>query len=110
MVRRLIPNYDFIMNVSDDFVNDFINVPIGIPNILMNFLEIKDEDIGEKRLMTFINHPERESLDQNERAVTHRLLKEDKFFESLDYPIQNALDFLEKYPQFKPMIKGVEEV
>ena len=110
MVRRLIPNYNFIMNVSDDFVNDFINVPIGIPNILMNFLERRDEDIGEKRLMTFINHPERESLDQNERAVTHRLLKEDKFFESLDYPIQNALDFLEKYPQFKPMIKGVEEV
>ena len=35
MVRRLIPNYDFIMNVSDDFVNDFINVPIGISNILI---------------------------------------------------------------------------
>ena len=110
MVRRLIPNYDFIMNVSDDFVNDFINVPIGIPNILMNFLERRDEDIGEKRLMTFINHPERESLDQNERAVTHRLLKEDKFDEALDYHIKYALDFLEKYPQFKPIIKGVKEV
>ena len=110
MVRRLVPDYDFIRNVNDDFIDSFVNVPSGIPTMLMNFLEERDEDIGHKRFLTFFNHPERESLDQDERVMAHKLLKEDKFDESLDYHVQYALNFLEKYPQFKPMIKGVEEV
>ena len=32
------------------------------------------------------------------------------FDDSMDYNINYALDFLEKYPQFKPIIKGVKEV
>ena len=109
-MRRLVPDYDFIRNVDDGFIDDFVNVPSGIPMLLMNYLEIRDEDIGHKRFLTFYNNPEYESLDQDERAVVHKLLKEDKFDESLDYHVQYALNFLEKYPQFKPMIKGVEEV
>ena len=110
MVRRLIPDYDFIMDVDDSFIDNFVNVPSGRPNLLMDFLEKRDNDVTHKRFLTFYNNPEYESLDQDERAVTHRLLKEDKFDEALDYHIKYALDFLEKYPQFKPMIKGVKEV
>ena len=110
MVRRLVPDYDFIMNVDDDFIDDFVNVPSGIPNLLMNFLERRDEDIGRKRVLTLRDYPERESLDQDERAVTHKLLKDDKLDDALDYHVKYALDFLEEYPQFKPMIKAIEEV
>ncbi|SFL65816.1 hypothetical protein SAMN02910297_01444 [Methanobrevibacter olleyae] len=109
MVRRLVPDYDFIMNVNDDFIDSFVNVPLGIPNMLMNLLEERDEDIGDKRLITFINHPDWESLDQNERAITYKMLNEGKIDEAHDYHVQYALDFIEKYPQFKPMIKGVED-
>ena len=35
MVRRLIPDYDFIMDVDDSFIDNFVNVPSGIPNLLM---------------------------------------------------------------------------
>ncbi len=63
MVRRLVPDYDFIMNVDDDFIDDFINVASGIPNLLMNFLERRDEDIGRKRVLTLSDYPEREFLD-----------------------------------------------
>ena len=37
-------------------------------------------------------------------------LREDKLDEALEYEVQYTLDFLERYPQFKPMIKGVKEV
>ena len=84
MVRRLIPDYDFIMDVDDSFIDNFVNVPSGIPNLLMDFLEKRDNDVTHKRFLTFYNNPEYESLDQDERAVTHRLLKEDKFDEALE--------------------------
>jgi hypothetical protein len=45
-------------------------------------------------------------LDQEERAVTYKLSLHD----AREYHIDYALEFLEKYPQFKPMIKGVKEV
>ena len=53
MVRRLIPDYDFIMDVDDSFIDNFVNVPSGIPNLLMDFLEKRDNDVTHKRFLTF---------------------------------------------------------
>ena len=58
------------------------------------------------RLIARINNPNLKGLDQEERAVTYKLSLHD----AREYHIDYALEFLEKYPQFKPMIKGVKEV
>lgn len=65
-------------------------------------------NINRLRLIQYIEHPEFESLDQDERAVTHRLKYEGKHKEAREYHIQYDLDFIDKYPQFKPMVKIVE--
>ena len=106
MVRMLIPNYEFVENWSEDQLNYFLNTPAGLPNRLMMIVRKIYPNINALRGMARINNPNLESLDQEERAVTHKMSIDD----SMDYKIQYALEFLEKYPQFKPMIKGVKEV
>ena len=106
MVKMLIPNYEFVENWSEDQLNDFLNTPAGLPNRLMMIVRKIYPNINALRGRARINNPNLESLDQEERAVTHKMSIDD----SMEYKIQYALDFLEKYPQFKPIIKGVEEV
>ena len=73
MTKRLVLNYEFIERINDKFIDDFVNVPSGIPGLLMNILERVDSDIGMKRMLVFKKHPEYESLDQDERIITHKL-------------------------------------
>ena len=55
-----------------------------------------------------VNNPK--GMDQEERAIVHQMRNDQKYTieDILDFHTQYALDFLENYPQFKPMIKGVE--
>ena len=108
MVEKLIPKYDFVKNWSENQLRDFITTPSGLPHRLMSIVREVIPNINRLRLIQCIEHPEFESLDQNERAVTHRLKYEGKHKEAREYHIQYALDFLDKYPQFKPMVKIVE--
>ena len=109
MGRILIPNYKFIENWSEDDLNEFINVPSGIPNRLMDIVQEVIPDINVLRLQASINHPELEVMDQEQSIIPRRLVREDKLDEALEYEVQYTLDFLERYPQFKPMIKSVED-
>ena len=108
MVEKLIPNYDFVKNWSEDQLRNFITTPSGLPHRLMSIVREVIPNINRLRLIQCIEHPEFKSLDQDERAVTHRLKYEGKHKEAREYHIQYALDFLDKYPQFKPMVKIVE--
>ena len=63
MGRILIPNYKFIENWSEDDLNEFINVPSGIPNRLMDIVQEVIPDINVLRLQASINHPELEVMD-----------------------------------------------
>ena len=106
MARILIPNYEFVENWSEDQLNDFLNTPAGLPHELMGIARKVYPDINTLRLIARINNPNQKGLDQEEKAATYSL----SVSEALDYEVQYALEFLEKYPQFKPMIKGVKEV
>ena len=55
-----------------------------------------------------VNNPK--GMDQEERAIVHQMRNDPKYTIEyiLDFHTQYALDFLENYPQFNPMIKGGE--
>ena len=110
MGKVLIPNYKFIENWSDTQLEDFINVPSGIPNRLMDLVQEVIPDINTLRKIAAMDgHPEFASMDREESLITRKLVREDRLDEALEYEVQYTLDFLEKHPQFKPMIKGVED-
>lgn len=105
---KLIPNYEFVENWSEDQLRDFITTPSGLPHKLMSIVCEVIPEINTLRLCAKIDFPELANIDQDERAVTHRLLCEGKHKEAREYHVQYALDFLDKYPQFKPMVTVVE--
>ncbi len=112
MIRRLIPDYDFVGNMSNDLFKEFINTPDGLPNDLMSIVREIIPEVNFIRSEATIMHPEFLEMDQEERAIAYQMRSEPgyKIEDALDFHTQYALDFLDKYPQFKPMIKGVEEV
>lgn len=111
MVKRLIPNYDFVENMSNELFEEFINTPDGLPNNLMSIIREVIPEVNFIRSEATIIHPEFLEMDQKERAITHRMRRENcTMDDEFNFSAQYALDFLDKYPQFKPMIKGVEEV
>ena len=103
--KNIIANVEVI---DDDFINAFVNTPDGLPILLMNILDEFDEDIELKRFNIYKIHPEFEELDDYEIKVTSKLLKEGKSDEAEEFQINYVLDFLNRHPQFKPMIDGVE--
>ena len=108
MNKKMIPNYEFVENWSEDQLMDFITTPSCLPNRLMDIVCEVIPNINTLRLCAKIDFPELKNIDQDERTVTHRLLCEGKYTEAREYHIQYALDFLEKYPQFKPMVTVIE--
>ena len=102
--RTLIVNEDF--TPSENFVDEYVNVKDALPNLLTNILG--DYDVDDKRMMVYEEFPELQALDEAESETTLKLLKEGKKDEANEYQIQLALDFIKKYPQFRPMIIGVE--
>ena len=108
MSKKIIPNYEFIESWSEDQLKEFITIPSGLPSILTDIVGEIISDINTLRLCAKIEFPELENLDGDERAVTHRLLREGKYKEVRESHVQYALDFLEKYPQFKPIVTVVE--
>ena len=82
MTKRLVLNYEFIESIDDEFIEEFVNVPSGIPSLLMNILEKVDSNIGLKRMLVFEKHPEYELLDRIERVNAKKLLENNKLDES----------------------------
>ena len=103
--RVLIANSEVI---DENFIEDFISTPDALPILLMNILDEFDEGIELKRFNIYETHPEFEELDNMEIRLTSELLKKGKYDEAEEFQIDYALDFLNKHPQFKSMIKGVE--
>ncbi len=103
--RNLVENVGCI---NEEFIEEFVNVPSGLPVLLLNILDEIDEDVEIRRFRTYEAHPEFERLDEQEMETVSQLLKEGKSDEAQEFQIQYALDFLEDYPQFKCMVNGVE--
>ena len=105
MSRNLVENTEAI---DDEFIEEFIKTPSGLPILLVNILDEIDDQVELKRMNVYKVHPEFEKLDEKEIEITSKLLKEGKSKEAEEFQIQYALDFLEEYPQFKSMVNGVE--
>ena len=103
--RNLIADSEVI---DEDFINEFVATPEGLPILLMNILDEFDDDIELKRFNIYTIHPEFEELDNHEIKVTSKLLKEGKSDEAEEFQIDYALDFLNRHQKFKPMVDGVE--
>lgn len=106
MSRVLIVNEDFVP--SQAFVNDYVNTKDSLPYLLNNILA--DYDVDSKRIEVYQEYPYLQEFDDEESRLTLELLKQGKKSEAEDLQIQLVLDFLDKYPQFKPLILGVESV
>ena len=104
-IKKIDLNYEFIESIDDEFIEDFVNIPSGIPILLMNILEKVDPNIGVKRMIVYKKHPEYELLDRIERINAKKLLKDNKLDECQEYHIKFALKFLEKYPKFNAIFK-----
>lgn len=104
--RVLIINEEF--TPSNEFIDEYVNTQDVLPNLLTNILSDFDGDLDMKRMSVYHKFPELERMDEIESKTTLKLLKEGKKSEAEDYQIQLVLDFLDKYPQFSPLISGVE--
>ena len=104
--RVLVVNEEF--SPSEKFIEEYVNTPDALPNLLTSILYESDPDIDTKRVKIYKEYPYLQALDEKESEIALRLLKENRKSEAEDYQIQLVLDFLKKYPQFKPMILGVE--
>lgn len=102
--RHLVPDYDFIKNMEGKLFDEFINLEDDLPIYVCMYVREVFPDLNTLRLKATINNPNLEKFDTFERAKTHRM----ELFDRKDFKIQFALDFLDKYPQFKGIIKSVE--
>lgn len=104
MVKKLVLNNKFKENIDEKFIDEFVNVPSGIPDLLMNILEKIDSNIGTKRMLVFEKHPEYESLDLDERIKAQNLINDNKIKEAQEYRVQYAINFLNEYPKFNQIV------
>ena len=74
--KVLIPNYDFVRNWSENQLDEFINVPSGIPNDLMDIVQEVIPNINILRKYAAFDHPEFEELDQEQSIIPRRLVRE----------------------------------
>ena len=105
MIKKLVPNKNFIRNMDENQINSLVNLPTGIPNILMNMLKDDIPDINIKRMKVFSKHPEYETLDCQERITAHKMRKTSNLKEIQEFHINYTIDFLEKNPEFKEIVK-----
>ncbi|WP_407391603.1 hypothetical protein [Methanobrevibacter sp.] len=104
--RVLVVNEEF--SPSEEFIEEYVNTQDALPNLLTSILYESDLDIDTKRVNVYKEYPHLQELDEKESETTLKLLKENRKDEAEEYQIQLVLDFLKKYPQFKPLILGVE--
>lgn len=102
--RVLVVNEEF--TPTEEFVEDYVSTQDALPNLLTVLLE--DFDVDKRRMQVYDSFPDLAKLDDEESKTALKLLRQGKKSEAEDYQIQLVLDFIEKYPQFGVMIKGVE--
>lgn len=93
---------------SQAFIDEYVNIPEALPNLLTNVLMDFDSDIDTKRIRVYEMHPHLEEDDEEESEVTLNLLKQGKKTEANNYQVDLAVDFVKRHPQFKPMVDGVD--
>ena len=103
-LRSLIPDEKFLQNMPHDLMNELISIqepiPMDIKAIVMDYCH----EFNFKRRLVIEANEELCANNSNERMAYREL----SAVESREYANDLALNFIRKYPQFKPIISHVE--
>lgn len=104
----LIPNEEFVKNMSDELLNELINLKEALPLEIMAMIrDYRYPEINTARLISVGDDENLIKADRKERFVTYDM---NKPLEANNYSSRLAIAFVKKYPQFRPMIKEVRTV
>ena len=102
-LRSLISNEQFLENMPYRLIDELISIqepiPINIKSMVMDYCF----DFNLRRLLVINDNEELKANNSNERMACRKLSP----IESREYSNELALDFIRKYPQFKPIISHV---
>ncbi|WP_067042218.1 hypothetical protein [Methanobrevibacter sp. YE315] len=102
-LRSLIRDEEFLENVPQTLMNELISIkdliPIRISSMVMDYCF----EFNLRRVLVIENNKYLKENFQNERIACRKLSP----IESREYSNELALDFIRKYPQFKPIISHV---
>ncbi|MBR3141134.1 MAG: hypothetical protein IKF11_09785 [Methanobrevibacter sp.] len=102
-LRSLIRDEEFLENVPQSLMNELISIkdpiPIRISSMVMDYCF----EFNLRRVLVIENNKYLKENFQNERIACRKLSP----IESREYSNELALEFIRKYPQFKPIISHV---
>ena len=103
-LRSLIRDEEFLENVPQSLMNELISIkdpiPIRISSMVMDYCF----EFNLRRVLVIENNKYLKENFQNERIACRKLSP----IESREYSNELALEFIRKYPQFKPIISHVK--
>ena len=102
-LRSLIRDEEFLENVPQSLMNELISIkdpiPIRISSMVMDYCF----EFNLRRVLVIETNKYLKENFQNERIACRKLSP----IESREYSNELALEFIRKYPQFKPIISHV---
>ena len=105
-VRSLVYDEKFLKNADDSFFNELIHlkepIPMNIKIILMDYVS----NFNSKRSDAMDDDASFRRKVREERVVSRRLSP----LEAREYHNDLALKFIEKHPEFAPIIKEVKYI
>ena len=105
-VRRLIRNEDFLKNLSDNHIEKLITLNEPIPMRISSMLVDYIPNFNMKRDL-FIGDDEEFAAKVRKERITARKLPSGV---SGEYHNDLALEFIDKHPEFAPIIKEVKYI
>ena len=103
-VRRLVHNEDFLRNMSEEFIEKLIRLDEPIPMRIRSMLIDYIPNFNWRRSNFIGENEEFISKVREERFIARKLSPID----ASEYHNDLALQFIEKYPEFSPIIKEIQ--
>lgn len=103
-LRSLISNEQFLQSMPSSLMDELISIKEPIPMNIKSMVMDYCFDFNLRRVLVINDNEELKTNNSIER-MTYRKLPP---VESREYRNELALDFIRKYPQFKPIVSHVE--
>lgn len=105
-VRSLVFDVDFLKNVEDTFLEKLLYLKEPIPLNIKMFIMDYIPNFNNKRFAAFGEDEKFMNQIRKERFVARKL----NHLEAREYHNDLALDFIERHPEFAPIIKEVKYI
>ena len=104
LLRSLIRDEEFLENMPPRLMNELISIkypiPIRIKSMVMDYIV----EFNLRRLIAINDNEDLKGSETKEKIICRKLSPA----ESREYSNELALEFIRKYPQFKPIISHVK--